>query len=89
MKARKEAECRRKQEYKKSHAKETKEDKDKKQKEENQDRNRQGNQGMKRYVPNTNLFHTIFGRNEESWTRFWNCILDEEMGEIDFRSYTK
>ena len=35
------------------------------------------------------MFDTLFDKNKETWTRFWNCFLVEEMGEIDCRSYTK
>ena len=66
----------------KNNEKETNEDKSQKQKEENQNKNKQGKRG---YILDISMFDTLFGINEETWTRFWNCFLDEEMGEIDFR----
>ena len=74
---------------KKDQAKESNEDKGKNQKKENQDKNKQRNQEKKRPTINTNIFDTIFGKDDQTWTRFWNCFLDEDMGEINFRTYTK
>ena len=72
---------------KKDHAKETNEDKGKSQKKENHDRINRVTK--KRHTKNANIFDTIFGKDDETWTSFWNCFLDKDMGEIDFRSHTK
>ena len=47
------------------------------------------NQGKKKYVPDRDIFDSIFGRNSGTWTRFWKCCLDEDLGVIDFRTKKK
>ena len=77
-----------KQKNKEDHEKDEQQKKNGKEKEK-QDETKQKNQGKKKYVPDRDIFDSIFGRNSETWTRFWKCCLDEDLGVIDFRTKTK